>query len=90
MTPKETIFLVDQGREIKADRNAPIEVPKELQIAIRRYKGATASFKNMPRGLQREYADYVVSAKRDDTKQKRIEKILPKIVAGRGLNDKYR
>lgn len=87
---REAISLVDQGKEIKADRTAPIEVPAELQKAMRRYKGATAAFKDLRRGLQREYAEYVASAKRDETKQKRIKKILPMIVAGKGLNEKYR
>jgi len=87
---KEAMSLVDQGQEIKADRAAPIDVPDEMRKAMRRHKGATAAFKKMRRGLQREYADYVSSAKRDDTKQKRIAKILPMIVAGIGLNDKYR
>jgi uncharacterized protein YdeI (YjbR/CyaY-like superfamily) len=41
-------------------------------------------------GLQREYADYVSAARRDDTNKKRIAKILPMIIAGIGLNDKYR
>ncbi len=41
-------------------------------------------------GKQREYAEHVASAKRDDTKQKRIDKILPMITAGVGLHDKYR
>ena len=40
--------------------------------------------------MQREYAEYVSAAKRDDTKQKRIDKILPMIASGAGLNDKYR
>lgn len=31
--------------------------------------------------------DYI---ERDDTRQRRIEKILPMIVAGVGLHDKYR
>ena len=87
---KEAMTLVDQGQEIKADRAAPIEVSDELSKAMRRHKGATASFRNLRRGLQREYADYVASAKRDDTKQNRIAKILPMIFAGVGLNDKYR
>ena len=87
---KEAMSLVDQGKEIKADRTAAIEVPDELQKAMRRHKGATAAFKNLRRGLQREYAEYVSSAKRDETKKNRIAKILPMIVAGVGLNDKYR
>jgi uncharacterized protein YdeI (YjbR/CyaY-like superfamily) len=39
---------------------------------------------------QREYADYIASAKRAETKNARIEKILPKIAAGAGFHDKYR
>lgn len=87
---KEAMFLVDQGREIKADRSAPIDVPQELQKGMRRHKGATAAFKKLRPGLQREYAEYIATAKRDETKQNRIAKILPMIVAGVGLNDKYR
>lgn len=87
---KEAMSLIDRGKEIKADRAAPIEVPDELQKAMRRRKGATAAFKSLRPGLQREYAEYVATAKRDTTKQNRIAKILPMIVAGVGLNDKYR
>ena len=87
---KESIGHVNQGREIKADRSKPIVVPEEMQKAMRKYKGATAAFRALRPGLQREYADYIASAKRADTRQRRIEKILPMIVAGVGLNDKYR
>lgn len=86
----EAIALVDHGREIKATRGQPVDVPPELKNALRRTKGATAAFKKLRQGLQREYAEYVSSAKRDDTKAKRITKILPMIQAGVGLNDKYR
>jgi len=41
-------------------------------------------------GLKREYAEYISATKKDDTKARRISKILPQIVAGIGLNDKYR
>ena len=87
---KESIGHIDAGREIKADRSKAIVVPTELQRAMRRCKGATAAFRNLRVGLQREYADYIATAKREDTKQRRIEKILPMIVAGMGLNDRYR
>lgn len=87
---KEAMVLVDEGREIKSDRTQPIQVPDELKKAMRRHKGSTAAFARLRPGLQREYADYVASAKRDDTRCKRIAKILPMIIAGVGLNDKYR
>ena len=86
----EAIGLVEAGKEIKADRNKAIHVPTELQQAMRRDKGASAAFGLMRKGLQREYADYVAAAKRDETKQRRIDKILPMIAKGVGLNDKYR
>ena len=49
-----------------------------------------AAFDKLSPGKQREYTEYISSAKRDETKQKRIEKILPMIDAGIGLHDKYR
>jgi uncharacterized protein YdeI (YjbR/CyaY-like superfamily) len=39
---------------------------------------------------QREYADYIAEAKREETKTKRIEKIKPMILKNIGLNDKYK
>ena len=40
--------------------------------------------------MQREYADYIESAKREATKITRLEKIIPLIEKGIGLNDKYK
>lgn len=86
----QAIGHIDAGREIAVDRGKPVEVPTELLKAMRRHKGATAAFHKLRKGLQREYADYVASAKREDTKLRRIDKILPMILAGKGLNDRYR
>ena len=87
---KEAIGHVDAGREIKATRATTIDVPDELTKAMKKHKGATAAFRNLTPGRQREYADYVASAKRIVTRQSRIAKVLPMIAAGIGLNDRYR
>ena len=87
---KEAIGHIESGRAITAERNKSLDIPQELQSAIRRFKGATAAFRALRPGLQREYADYISAAKRCVTKQNRIAKILPMIAAGVGLNDKYR
>lgn len=87
---KEAIANVDVGKEIKADRDKALAVPTELSKALRKHKGATTAFRGLRHGLQREYAEYISDAKRADTKLRRIEKILPMIAAGGGLNDKYR
>lgn len=87
---KEAIALQEQGLEIKADRSKPVVVPAELLQALKKNKTARAGFDKLTKGKQREYTDYIADAKRDDTKQKRLAKILPMIQSGCGLNDKYR
>ena len=66
--------------------------PFKLKIkkALTKNAKARKGFEQLRLGLQREYTDHIASAKRDETKQKRLEKILPMIAAGKGLHDKYR
>lgn len=86
----EAVALADAGVAIRATRAKVVVVPEELQKATRRCKGATAAYRKLTPGKQREYADHIGSAKRDDSKKRRIDKILPMIVAGVGLHHKYR
>ena len=37
-----------------------------------------------------DFADYISTAKRVETKKKRMQKIMPMILQGIGLNDKYK
>ncbi len=39
---------------------------------------------------QKEFLEYIETAKREETKRSRIEKIKPMLLANIGLNDKYR
>ena len=87
---KEAVTLQAQGVQIKADRARPVEIPRHLKAALSEDKKANSGFKALSKGKQREYAEYIADAKRDETKIKRIAKIMPMIVAGKGLNDKYR
>ena len=86
----EAISLQRQGIAIKADRGQPVEIPKQLKTSLSKNKEANARFKALTKGKQREYVEYIAAAKRDETKVKRLAKIIPMIVAGKGLNDKYR
>lgn len=87
---KEAIALQKQGVEIKPARNEAVEIPAQLLAALSKNKKANAGFKSFTKGKQREFAEYIADAKREETKAKRIEKIIPMIVEGKGLNDKYR
>ena len=48
------------------------------------------AFLNFTPYKQREFLEYVESAKREETKISRIEKIKPLILENKGLNDKYK
>ncbi|MEM7168163.1 MAG: DUF1801 domain-containing protein [Planctomycetota bacterium] len=87
---KESIELQRAGKKITADRNKPLVVPPQLRAAFKKNATAKTSFATLTKGKQREYADYIAEAKREETKEKRLAKILPMITAGKGLNDKYR
>lgn len=87
---EEAVENQRQGREIKAKRNKPVEVPDELATALAERRDAGARFDALTPGRRREYADYIADAKREETRLKRIEKVMPMILAGHGLNDKYK
>ena len=65
-------------------------MPAELQAALSKRKELGEAFTALSPGKQREYAEYIAEAKQQATKSRRIEKILPMISAGLGLNDRYR
>ena len=87
---KESVALVDKGIEIKPNRDKPLVVPPELTTALKKNKKAAAIFEKMSKSCRREYAEHIASAKQEETKVRRLEKILPMIVAGGGLHDKYK
>ena len=87
---KEAIENQRQGREIKADRNKPLQIPDELARALSEHHDARERFDALSLGKRREYADHIAEAKREETRSRLIEKIMPMILAGHGLHDKYR
>ena len=87
---EEAIANVDTGQEIRPERRRDTGMPTELANGLKRAKGATAAFRKLTPGRQREYAEYVASAKRDATLARRLDKVVPMILDGIGLNDRYR
>lgn len=87
---KQAIELAKNGQQIKANRNKPLVIPTELKNQLAKNRKVASAFQEFTTGKQREFADYISSAKRDNTKQNRIAKILPMILAGESLNDRYR
>ena len=84
------IDIQERGERIKPERGRPVEIPPELGGALNGDARAKTAFEKLTPGRRREYADYVAEAKRPETKARRIEKIMPMIRSGAGLNDAYR
>lgn len=87
---KEAMELQKEGKAIKPTRGKPVDLPPQLKSALTKHKKAKAGYDGLSLGKKREYAEYIESAKREETKVKRLEKIIPMLVEGIGLNDKYR
>lgn len=89
---KEAIQNQREGKELKPERKGskPLEIPQELQDTLTTNNTLERAFSNLSLSKRREYAEYISTAKRDATKQSRLEKITPMILEGIGLNDKYR
>lgn len=87
---EEAISLHKQGKEMKPDLKKEILIPSELTDFFKSNSDLKKAFANLTPGKQREYAEYITNAKRYQTKQNRIEKIIPMIKVGIGLNDKYK
>ena len=85
----EAIQHIKDGKEIKPEKKALI-IPEELLEACKRNTQLETAFNNFNLTKKREYADYISHAKKEATRMKRLEKIIPLILEGKGLNDKYR
>ena len=86
---KEAIFNEEKGLSIKPEKKevVPSEYfANELKSDISFAK----AFQKFTLFKQKEFIEYVDSAKQEKTKIARMEKIKPMVLNGVGLNDKYR
>lgn len=87
----EAIQNQKDGKEITIKKpSTNINIPEELEVVLEANKDLKNSFEKLPLFKQKEYTEYITSAKRDTTKTSRLEKITPMILRGVGLGDKYR
>ena len=87
---KETIANERAGMRVTPKRKKSVQMPQALATALKKDKDFATAYRALTPGRQREYAEHVASAKREQTRATRLEKIRPKVLAGEGLNDQYR
>ncbi len=85
----EAIENEKNGLAIKPEKKETI-ISDFFSTQLNRDKNLSDNFLNLSPYKQREYLEYIDSAKQEKTKISRFEKIKPMIHQGIGLNDKYR
>ncbi|WKD86747.1 hypothetical protein KCTC32516_02125 [Polaribacter huanghezhanensis] len=87
----EAMQNVDEDKEIKSDRTKKeLVIPEILQHVLDNDKEFKSKFEIFSLSYKREYADYISEAKKESTKQNRLEKIIPMILKNVGLHEKYK
>ncbi|MGE4347200.1 MAG: YdeI family protein [Flavobacteriaceae bacterium] len=80
----------EEGKELKTEKHQPVPTAELLLEAFKTNKKLKEAFEKLTSGKQKEYTLYINEAKQEATKIKRVEKIIPMILQGVGLHDKYK
>lgn len=99
LPPKETLIgYIQKAMELNekgirppkiSKKKAELDTPKDFEDALREVPGALKAFESMPPSHRREYIEWILEAKRDDTRKRRIKKAVDQISDGKSLNWKY-
>jgi len=82
----EAIGAEKTGLKVDFKRN-PEPAPEELQNKLDEIPSLKAAFSALTPGRQRAYILYFSAAKQSKTRESRVEKCMPQILGGKGLND---
>lgn len=82
---REAVQAEQSGLKVEVDKTLP--VPAELQDKFDEIPDLNKAFDALTPGRQRAYIIYFTASKQSQTRQLRIEKCIPRILNGKGLND---
>jgi uncharacterized protein YdeI (YjbR/CyaY-like superfamily) len=68
---------------------AELPVPNDLMGALKKNKKAMTAFQSFPPSHRREYIEWITEAKREETRQKRLQTAIAQIAEGKPQNWKY-
>ena len=84
---KEAIQLDKAGLKVELKKTTEFKMPDEFQSALNEMLELKTAFEALTPGRQRGYLLYFSSAKQSKTRNERVEKYIPKILDGKGLDD---
>lgn len=85
---KEAVEVERAGLKIALKGTAEFKMTAEFQQALQEMPELKTAFEVLTPGRQRGYLLHFSAASQTSTRQARIEKYIPWILAGKGLNDK--
>ena len=88
---RHAMKLIDAGAPARA-RAKPrpaLPVPRDLAAALKKNRAARTTFENFSPSHRREYIEWIIDAKRDETRRKRLATTLEWLTAGKPRNWKY-
>lgn len=86
----ESIQTVRDGKIVQPEPAPKAEVDGLFKSALDQDPALKEAFAKLSPGKQRDYIGHIAEAKQEKTKKARLEKIIPLILQGQGLHDKYR
>lgn len=84
---KEAIAIEKSGLKVEFKKTTAFKIPDEFQLQLDMHPGLETAFKTLTPGRQRAYLLYFSSAKQSATRQARIQKYIPHILKGKGIDD---
>jgi uncharacterized protein YdeI (YjbR/CyaY-like superfamily) len=87
----KNMALIDAGAKTVRNKTvkAPIEMPDDLAAALAAAPAAQATFDAFSPSCRREYLEWVTSAKRPETRTKRVAEAVAMMAEGKKRNWKY-
>jgi hypothetical protein len=84
---KEAIEIENSGLKVELKKTSEFEMPAEFETLLQEMSELKLAFYKLTPGRQRAYLLYFSQAKQAKTREARIEKYLPNILNGKGLDD---
>lgn len=85
---EQAIAVEKAGLSVEFNAKHVLELPQELVQAMKKHRGLESAFRALTPGRQRAYILHFTGAKQSATRISRIDKCIPDILAGKGLNDR--
>jgi uncharacterized protein YdeI (YjbR/CyaY-like superfamily) len=84
---KEAVEVEKAGLKVELKKTEDYAVPEEFKTRLDRDRALKAAFEALTPGRQKGYIFYFSQAKQSKTREARVEKCIPKILDGLGIDD---